>query len=110
MADELLNREFVRTVLMHEAPWRKERGAALAQAFVPLSFAPGEAYQFDWSHEIVLMNGVTMTVKVAHLRLCHSRMFIAGPIRARRRRWCSTRMSAPSPSSRAPARAESTTT
>jgi transposase len=57
--------------------WRRERGAALAQAFVPLSFAPGEAFQFDWSHEIVLMNGVTMTVKVAHLRLCHSRMFIA---------------------------------
>jgi hypothetical protein len=26
---------------------------------VPLSFAPGEAYQFDWSHEIVLINGVT---------------------------------------------------
>jgi hypothetical protein len=43
----------------------------------PLSFAPGEAYQFDWSHEIVVMNGVTITVKVAHTRLCHSRMFIA---------------------------------
>jgi transposase len=41
---------------------------------VPLSFAPGEAYQFDWSHEVVLMGGVTVTVKVAHLRLCHSRM------------------------------------
>jgi Integrase core domain len=41
---------------------------------VPLSFAPGEAYQFDWSHEIVLINGVTVTVKVAHVRLCHSRM------------------------------------
>jgi hypothetical protein len=41
---------------------------------VPLSFAPGEAYQFDWSHEIVLINGVTVTVKVAHMRLCHSRM------------------------------------
>jgi hypothetical protein len=41
---------------------------------VPLSFAPGEAYQFDWSHEIVLINGTTVTVKVAHLRLCHSRM------------------------------------
>jgi transposase len=54
--------------------WRKERGAAVAQAYVPLSFAPGEAYQFDWSHEIVLINGVTATVKVAHLRLCHSRM------------------------------------
>jgi hypothetical protein len=41
---------------------------------VPLSFAPGEAYQFDWSHEIVLINGTTVTVKVAHVRLCHSRM------------------------------------
>jgi transposase len=54
--------------------WRLARGAATAQAFVPLSFAPGEAYQFDWSHEIVLINGVTVTVKVAHVRLCHSRM------------------------------------
>ena len=54
--------------------WRKARGAAAAQAYVPLSFAPGEAYPFDWSHEIVLINGVTATVKVAHQRLCHSRM------------------------------------
>jgi transposase len=55
--------------------WRQERGTALAQAYVPLSFAPGEAYQFDWSHEVVLINGTTVTVKVAHVRLCHSRMF-----------------------------------
>jgi transposase len=34
--------------------WREERGAATAQAYVPLSFAPGEAYQFDWSHEVIL--------------------------------------------------------
>jgi transposase len=54
--------------------WRVERGAATAEAFVPLSFAPGEAYQFDWSHEVVLINGTTVTVKVAHVRLCHSRM------------------------------------
>jgi transposase len=54
--------------------WAKERGAAVAQAYVPLTFAPGEAYQFDWSHEIVLVAGVTVTVKVAHIRLCHSRM------------------------------------
>jgi len=32
---------------------------------VPLSFAPGEAYQFDWSHEVVVLAGVTTTVKVA---------------------------------------------
>ena len=54
--------------------WAKNRGQATAAAYVPLSFAPGEAYQFDWSHEIVLLNGVTVTVKVAHVRLCHSRM------------------------------------
>ncbi|MDV2987598.1 UNVERIFIED_CONTAM: IS21-like element ISMdi27 family transposase [Methylobacteriaceae bacterium AG10] len=54
--------------------WKRERTAITAPAFVPLSFAPGEAYQFDWSHEIVLIGGVTTTVKVAHVRLCHSRM------------------------------------
>jgi len=57
--------------------WAKEHGQATATAFVPLSFAPGEAYQFDWSHEIVLLGGVTVTVKVAHVRLCHSRMLFA---------------------------------
>ena len=51
------------------------RSVANAAAFVPLSFAPGEAYQFDWSHEVVLINGTTVTVKVAHVRLCNSRMF-----------------------------------
>jgi len=30
--------------------------------------------KFDWSHEIILLGGVTTTVKVAHVRLCHSRM------------------------------------
>jgi transposase len=57
--------------------WQQERGAATAQAYVPLSFAPGEAYQFDWSHEIVLIDGTTVAVKVAHVRLCHSRMLFA---------------------------------
>src|SRR5882724_3068331 len=54
--------------------WQREQVSTAAAAFVPLSFAPGEAYQFDWSHEVVLINGTTVTVKVAHLRLCHSRM------------------------------------
>ena len=54
--------------------WRKEHGASTAAAYVPLSFAPGEAYQFDWSHEVVLLSGVTVIVKAAHVRLCHSRM------------------------------------
>src|SRR5215203_6011810 len=54
--------------------WRRERSAVTADAYVPLSFAPGEAYQFDWSHEVVLIDGVTVKIKVAHVRLCHSRM------------------------------------
>ncbi|KAB1067412.1 IS21 family transposase [Methylobacterium planeticum] len=54
--------------------WKRERAAVAAQAFVPLSFAPGEAYQFDWSHETVLIGGTTTEIKVAHVRLCHSRM------------------------------------
>ena len=54
--------------------WSRERGTSAASAYVPLSFAPGEAYQFDWSHEVVLLSGVTVIVKVAHVRLCHSRM------------------------------------
>ncbi|MBV9531401.1 MAG: IS21 family transposase, partial [Bradyrhizobium sp.] len=54
--------------------WSRQHAGQTAEAYVPLSFAPGEAYQFDWSHEVVLMGGVTVTVKVAHVRLCHSRM------------------------------------
>ena len=58
--------------------WQRDRGGDdRCGAYVPLSFAPGEAYQFDWSHEIVLINGTTVTVKVAHVRLCHSRMLFA---------------------------------
>ncbi len=54
--------------------WSREHSSQSATAYVPLSFAPGEAYQFDWSHEIVVISGVTTTLKVAHVRLCHSRM------------------------------------
>ena len=62
-------------VRRYAAAWQRERSVVTAAAYVPLSFAPGEAYQFDWSHEVVVMAGVTTTVKVAHMRLCHSRMF-----------------------------------
>jgi transposase len=54
--------------------WERQQGARAAEAYVPLSFAPGEAYQFDWSHEVVMLDGVTNVVKVAQVRLCHSRM------------------------------------
>jgi hypothetical protein len=39
-----------------------------------MSFAPGEAYQFDWSHETITLAGLPLTVKAAHMKLSHSRM------------------------------------
>jgi transposase len=54
--------------------WTKREEVVTAGAFVPLSFAPGEAYQFDWSHETVVLDGMPAIVKVAQVRLCHSRM------------------------------------
>src|SRR5712671_7720379 len=63
--------------------WQRDRASTSVGAYVPLSFAPGEAYQFDWSHEIVLINGTTTTVKVAHVRLCHSRMLFVRGVSAR---------------------------
>jgi hypothetical protein len=49
----------------------------------PLTFAPGETYQFDWSNEIGVLNGVTTTAKVAHVRLCHTDAPIAPTSRRR---------------------------
>jgi len=54
--------------------WREERARAPSQAFVPLSFAPGEAFQFDWSHETITLQGLPLVIKVAHMKLSHSRM------------------------------------
>jgi transposase len=54
--------------------WKKSQGKnpAAKQAFVPLSFPPGETCQFDWSHETVVLAGISQTVKVAHFRLTSS--------------------------------------
>lgn len=53
--------------------WKKAQRPAVTPAFVPLAFAPGAQYQFDWSPEVVELGGVLQTVKVAHFRLCYSR-------------------------------------
>ena len=55
--------------------WRRRRRLlSPSQAYVPLSFDPGEAYQFDWSHEYARLAGATTRVKAAQMRLCYSRM------------------------------------
>jgi len=55
--------------------WREQKGRVSSSGFVPLFFAPGDAYQFDWSHEWVVLDGVVQKAKVAHFRLCNSRHF-----------------------------------
>ena len=54
--------------------WKQTGRPALTEAFIPLSFPPGDAGQFDWSYEQVELGGVVQTVKLAHFRLAHSRM------------------------------------
>jgi transposase len=54
--------------------WRDERARVPPQAFVPMSFAPGEAYQFDWSHETITLQGLPLTIKAAHMKLSQIRM------------------------------------
>ncbi len=55
--------------------WRDRKRSQPGQVFIPLEFSPGAAYQFDWSHEYVMLGGSVQKVKVAHIRLCHSRKF-----------------------------------
>lgn len=55
--------------------WRVESAASPAKAFVPMSFELGEAFQFDWSVEAMVVGGVFYNVQVAHLKLCASRAF-----------------------------------
>ena len=59
--------------------WREAQKEAARTAskntFVPLQFAPGEAFQFDWSEDWVVIDGVSTKLQVAHFKLCHSRAF-----------------------------------
>ena len=44
--------------------------------FVPLVFAPGEAFQFDWSEDWAYVGGERIKLQVAHIKLSHSRAFL----------------------------------
>jgi len=61
--------EFVRN-------WRLKGGQAKVKAFVPLHFELGEAFQFDWSEEHLLIGGVWRKIMASHLKLCASRAFV----------------------------------
>lgn len=56
--------------------WREGEGqAALVNAFVPLAFELGEAFQFDWSEEGLVVGGIYYRLQVSHMKLCASRAF-----------------------------------
>ncbi|MCX7033216.1 MAG: IS21 family transposase [Arenimonas sp.] len=51
-------------------------GAVTARsAYVPLQFGWGEAFQFDWSEEGLVIGGIWRKVQLAHMKLCASRAF-----------------------------------
>lgn len=56
--------------------WRLGEGHAVGtSAFVPLAFELGEAFQFDWSEEGLVVGGIYYRLQVAHMKLCASRAF-----------------------------------
>jgi len=60
--------------------WRQMRqeqeGTAGRRTFVPLQFSPGEAFQFDWSEETMVLAGEPVRLQVAHFKLSYSRVFL----------------------------------
>jgi len=56
--------------------WRQAGADVGKSAFVPLKFHWGEAFQFDWSDEPLVVGGVYRRLQVAHIKLCASRVFL----------------------------------
>ncbi|MHB1301841.1 MAG: IS21 family transposase [Burkholderiales bacterium] len=57
--------------------WRNDSTAATGKtAYVPLRFALGEAFQFDWSEEWLMIGGMHRKIMAAHTKLCASRAFM----------------------------------
>jgi len=54
---------------------REQAKSAGRGTFVPLRFAPGEAFQFDWSEDWAVIAGEKTKLQVAQFKLSHSRAF-----------------------------------
>ncbi|MCF8097142.1 MAG: IS21 family transposase [Desulfarculaceae bacterium] len=64
------------SVRRYVSRWRDEHTRLAAPVFIPLRFGPGQAFQFDWSEDHAELAGGRVKVNLAHIRLCHSRMFL----------------------------------
>ena len=53
--------------------FRRENETKGKQAFSPLIYEPGEAFQFDWGEEEICLKGEIVKVKAARIKLCYSR-------------------------------------
>ena len=68
--------------------WRQGEGQGVQTiAFVPLVFGLGEAFQFDWSDEGMVVGGIYHRVQVAHTKLCSGCAFWLVAYPARVARW-----------------------
>ena len=60
--------------------WRERQQEAARVAgrgtFVPLAFAPGEAFQFDWSEDWAVVGAERTKLQVAQFKLSYSRAFM----------------------------------
>jgi transposase len=51
----------------------KEDHTSSSDGFIPMRFDAGDAMQFDWSQEVVVLGGVEQKIKVGHFKLSYSR-------------------------------------
>ena len=59
--------------------WRRQQQEASRMSssgtYVPLMFGPGEAFQFDWSEDWVVIGGKSPKLQIAQFKLSNSRAF-----------------------------------
>src|SRR3546814_17390997 len=56
--------------------YRRQQQISGRGTFVPLSFAPGEAFQFVWSEDWAIIAWVRTKLQAAHFKLSYSRAFV----------------------------------
>jgi transposase len=64
------------TVYRFAKDWREEQSQPRGAGFVPMHFELGEAFQFDWSCEYLVIGGLRRRLDVAHIKLAASRAYL----------------------------------
>jgi transposase len=58
----------------HRQQLEQKQGSG-KHTYIPLQFAPGEAFQFDWSEDAAVLAGERVKLQIAHFKLSYSRAF-----------------------------------